>query len=66
VVGQCTPRQRRQEFLQFLRKLNPQLPKSLDLHLALDNSSTHSGASVRAWLDAHPRFRRQFVPTGLS
>jgi transposase len=32
----------------------------------LDNSSTHSEAGVRAWLDAHPRFRLHFVPTGSS
>jgi transposase len=66
VVGQCTARHRHQEFLQFLRKLDREFPKSLDLHLVLDNSSTHSEASVRAWLDAHPRFRLHFVPTSSS
>lgn len=66
VVGQCTSRHRHQEFLQFLRKLDREFPKSLDLHLVLDNSSIHSEVSVRAWLDAHPRFRLHFVPTGSS
>jgi transposase len=66
VVGQCTARHRHQEFLQFLRKLDREFPKALDLHLVLDNSSTHSEASVRAWLDAHPRFRLHFVPTSSS
>jgi transposase len=66
VVGQCTARHRHQEFLQFLRKLDREFPKSLDLHVVLDNSSTHSEASVRAWLDAHPRFRLHFVPTSSS
>ncbi len=45
VVGQCTARYRHQEFLRFLRKLDREFPKSLDLHLVLDNSSTHSEAS---------------------
>ena len=66
VVGQCTARHRHQEFLRFLRKLDREFPKSLDLHLVLDNSSTHSEVSVRAWLDAHPRFRLHFVPTSSS
>ena len=34
--------------------------------MVLDNSSTHSEASVRAWLDAHPRFKLHFVPTSSS
>jgi len=66
VVGQCTARHRHQEFLQFLHKLDWEFPKSLDLHLVLDNSSTHSEASVRTWLDAHPRFRLHFVPASSS
>lgn len=66
VVGQCTARHRHQEFLRFLRKLDREFPKSLDLHLVLDNSSTHSEVSVRAWVDAHPRFKLHFVPTSSS
>ena len=66
VVGQCTPRHRHQEFLRFLRKLDCEFPSYLDLHLVLDNSSTHSEVSVRAWLDAHPRFKLHFVPTSSS
>ena len=48
VVGQCTSRHRHQEFLSFLRKLDREFPKSLDLHVVLDNSSTHSHHNVRA------------------
>ena len=66
VVGQCSARHRHQEFLRFLRKLDREFPTSLDLHLVLDNSSTHSAAPVRAWLDAHPRFQLHFVPTSSS
>jgi transposase len=36
------------------------------LHVVLDNSSPHSHPNVRAWLDAHPRFRLPFVPTSSS
>jgi transposase len=66
VIGQCTARHRHQEFLGFLRKLDREFPKSLTLHLVLDNSSTHSHPEVRAWLDARPRFHLHFVPTSSS
>jgi transposase len=66
VVGQCTARHRHQEFMTFLRKLDREFPKPLDLHVVLDNSSTHSHPNVRAWLDSHPRFHLHFVPTSSS
>jgi len=66
VVGRCTARHRHQEFLSFLRKLDREFPKSLDLHVVLDNSSAHSHPKVRRWLAAHPRFRLHFVPTSSS
>ena len=37
-----------------------------DLHVILDNSSTHSTPAVRAWLQAHPRMHFHFTPTGAS
>lgn len=66
VIGQCTDRHRHQEFLSFLRKLDREFPKSLDLHLVLDNASTHSHPNVKQWLDARPRFHLHFVPTSSS
>jgi transposase len=66
VVGQCTARHRHQEFLSFLRKLDREFPKSLELHVVLDNSSTHKHPNVRAWLDSRPRFHLHFVPTSSS
>jgi hypothetical protein len=39
-VGQCTARHRHQEFLSFLRKLDREFPRPVDLHVVLDNSST--------------------------
>ena len=66
VVGQCLPRHRHQEFLRFLRQLDREFPKSLDLHLVLDNSSTHSTPQVKTWLASHPRVKPHFVPTSCS
>ena len=66
VIGQCLPRHRHQEFLRFLRTIDRQTPKSLSLHLILDNYATHNHPAVRAWRGQHPRFIFHFVPTSSS
>lgn len=66
VIGTCYPRHRHEEFLKFLRKLNRETPKNLDLHLILDNYGTHSHENVKLWLQKHPRFYLHFTPTSSS
>ena len=66
VVGQCLPRHRHQEFLRFLRTLDREFPRDLELHLILDNYQTHKHANVAAWLEKHPRFHLHFTPTSSS
>jgi transposase len=66
VIGECLPRHRHQEFLKFLRRLDKEFPKSLDLHLIVDNYGTHTHPNVKAWLAKHPRFILHFTPTSSS
>jgi len=66
VIGQCLPRHRHQEFLKFLRRLDREFPKQLDLHLIVDNYGTHKHANVQRWLTQHPRFHLHFTPTSSS
>jgi transposase len=66
VIGQCLPRHRHQEFLKFLRTLDRELPRGLELHLIFDNYQTHKHANVTAWLEKHPRFVLHFTPTSSS
>lgn len=66
VVGQCYDRHRHDEFLAFLRKLDRQTPKELDLHLILDNYATHKHPEVQTWLAKHPRVHLHFTPTSAS
>ncbi len=66
VIGECMPRHRHQEFLRFLRRLDRELPKGLDLHLIVDNYGTHTQAKVEQWLARHPRFTLHFTPTSSS
>jgi transposase len=66
VIGRVTKFHRAKEFLQFLRQIDSQTMLHLDLHLILDNSSTHKTPEVLAWLEAHPRFHLHFTPTSAS
>ncbi len=42
------------DFLAFLRRIERVYPDH-DLHVILDNVSTHKTPDVRAWLERHPR-----------
>ena len=66
VIGECMPRHRHQEFLRFLRRLDRDFPKDLDLHLIVDNYGTHKQPKVKQWLAMHPRFELHFIPTSSS
>ncbi len=66
VLAQCKRRHRHQEFLQFLRYIEASVPQALDVHLIVDNYSTHKHAKVRRWLAARPRFHVHYTPTYAS
>jgi transposase len=66
VIGQCLPRHRHGEFLKFLRTIDREVPKGLQIHLILDNYGTHKHENVNKWLAKHPRFHLHFIPTSSS
>jgi transposase len=66
VIGDCQPRHRAREFIAFLRRIDRGVRKHLDVHVVLDNSSTHKTDEVKAWLARHPRFKLHFTPTSAS
>lgn len=66
VIGSCFPKHRNIEFLKFLRKIDSETPKKLNLHLILDNYGTHTHPNVKKWLEKHPRFHLHFIPTSSS
>ena len=66
VIGRTTQRHRAKEFLDFLRQIDRSTPSELELHLILDNSSTHKTSDVMKWLGKHPRFNLHFTPTSAS
>jgi len=54
VIDQCQAPHRHIEWLRFLRLLDEQKAVHRDLHLILDNYSTHKHPKVKAWLKKHP------------
>lgn len=65
VLGECSERHTGADFLRFLKILNRRY-RGRELHVVLDNSSTHSTPDVRHWLDKHPNVCFHFTPTGAS
>lgn len=68
VIGTCLPRHRGTEFLKFLTHLEQAVPQDVDLHLILDNYSTHKSPAVQRWLKPakRRRFHFHFTPTSSS
>jgi transposase len=65
VIGECRARHTAADFLQFLTLLAKRYRRT-ELHVILDNSSTHKTPEVKAWLEAHPLIHFHFTPTGAS
>ena len=66
VISAFHQRQRAREFRKFLTVIDGRVPARLDVHLILDNSSTHKTPAIHRWLARHPRFHLHFTPTGAS
>jgi transposase len=65
VVGGCYPRRTSADFLDFMQKaVKPHAGK--DIHVILDNLSTHDTPEVKAWLTANPQVTFHFTPVGSS
>jgi transposase len=54
------------EFLSFLNTIKTNVPNALDVHLVMDNYTTHKTESVKRWLLRNPRFHIHFIPTHSS
>jgi len=66
VIGACMRRHRHQEWIKFLKLIDEQTPPDKQLHLIVDNYSTHKHPRVLSWLKRHPRFHVHFTPTSGS
>jgi transposase len=51
------------QFIKFLNKINREVPAELDVHVVLDDLSTHKTRAVHKWRLRHKRFHFHFTPT---
>jgi transposase len=66
VTHQLSAQHRAVEFKKFLNTIDKNVPAELDVHLVIDNASTHKTPAIKKWLLAHPRFHVHFTPTSSS
>lgn len=66
VIGACHRRHRAKEFRLFLDQIEANVPQHLEVHMVLDNASTHKTPAIQRWLLKHPRYHLHFTPTSSS
>ena len=66
LIGACMQHHRQPEWVKFLKLIDQETPKDLDLHLIVDNYITHKCQATQRWLKRHPRFHIHFIPTSSS
>jgi transposase len=63
VITQFHQRHRSAQFREFLDLIETRVPRTLDVHIIMDNYSTHKTALIRNWFAKRPRFHVHFTPT---
>lgn len=63
IIAKTKTRHRAKDFVSFLNEIDQNVEDGLDVHLILDNLSTHKAPEVQRWLARHPRFEFHFTPT---
>jgi transposase len=66
VLGQAVPRHTSAVFVDFLAEVVASQPRGKEIHLILDNLSTHKTKQVAGFLAAHPNVHLHFTPTYAS
>lgn len=66
VIGQCMPRHRAVEFRRFLDTVEKNVPRDLDIHVVMDNASSHKTKLIRDWFARRPRWHMHYTPTSAS
>ena len=66
VVGRTVERHRSEEFLAFLDHVAEGIAPGTQVHVILDNVSSHKSAEVHEWLKGRPDWTFHFTPTSAS
>jgi DDE superfamily endonuclease len=60
------PRHRAREFRKCLDEVERNVPANLDIHVVMDNASSHKTKLIRAWFAKSRRWHVHFTPTSSS
>jgi transposase len=66
IIGKCMPRHRVQELRRFLDTVEKHVPADLDIHIVMDNASSHKTKLIRDWFAKRRRWHMHFTPTSSS
>ena len=66
IIGKCMPRHRAAEFRRFLDTVESNVPGDLDIHVVMDNASSHKTKLIRDWFAKRPNWHPHFTPTSSS
>ena len=66
VTGECYQKHTHKEFLKFLKQVEGKTAKDKDLHIIVDNYSTHKHKKIQNWLKRNKRVFLHFTPTSSS
>ena len=66
VIASCMRRHRAREFRAFLDEVERAVPADLDIHVVMDNASSHKTKLIRDWFARRPHWHRHFTPTSSS
>jgi transposase len=66
VIAEPITRNNSVTFTGFLHRLDQCIDPRLNIHLVMDNGSSHTSAATRAWIAAHPRITVSHTPKHAS
>ena len=66
IIGKCMPRHRAAEFRRFLDMVEKNVPAQHDVHVVMDNASSHKTKLIRDWFAKRPHWYAHFTPTSAS
>ena len=66
IIGKCMPRHRADEFRRFLDTVEKNVPADLDVHVVMDNASSHKTALIRDRFAKRPAWHAHYTPTSSS
>src|SRR6266851_41432 len=66
IVARCFARHRAREFRAFLNTVEANVPQDHDVHIVMDNVSSHKTQAIRNWFARRPRWQVHYTPTSAS